>query len=192
MIEVVSIPETRPSTLIVMVGSASRGWGSWGWCGAGRRVRVRGEAGGLPPHPGGAELGAQLLRVDQRSSDRTPCEAWLACASIAVPACDRIWFRVYWTISCAMSASRMRLSDAVRFSTATLRLLMVWSNRFWMAPRSARVDDTVLMARSIASMPADAPEAAVALKVAVPVTPAPAMSRSAVTAPVGPLAVISP
>ena len=70
----------------------------------------------------------------------------MACASIAVPAWDRIWFRVNWTISCAMSASRMRLSEAVRFSTATLRLLMVCSNRFWIAPRLARVVETVPIA----------------------------------------------
>ena len=70
--------------------------------------------------------------MDQpRSSDRTPCGAWLACASIAVPACDRICERVKFIISLAMSVSRIRLSDADRFSTATLRLLMVCSNRFW-------------------------------------------------------------
>jgi hypothetical protein len=58
-----------------------------------------------------------------------------------------------------MSASRMRLSEAVRFSTATLRLLMVWSNRFWMAPRSARCVDTVLMAVSSRSIATEAPDA---------------------------------
>jgi hypothetical protein len=91
----------------------------------------------------------------------------LACASIAVPAWDRIWFRVNWTISLAMSASRMRLSDAVRFSTATLRLLMVWSNRFWMAPRSARVVDTDLMAVSSALIAVVAPLAAANVGVAL-------------------------
>src|SRR4051812_50095775 len=105
-------------------------------------------------------MGLADRATDHLSSCRTPCEAWLACASIAVPAWDRIWFRVNWTISCAMSASRMRLSEAVRFSTATLRLLMVWSNRFWIAPRSARWGETRLMAVSRALMAADAPVAA--------------------------------
>ena len=42
--------------------------------------------------------------------------------------------------------SRMRLSDAERFSTATLRLLMVCSNRFWTAPRSPRRVDVAVIA----------------------------------------------
>jgi hypothetical protein len=74
----------------------------------------------------------------------------LACASIAVPACDRIWFFVNSTISDAMSVSRIRLSDAVTFSTATLRLLIVCSNRFWYAPRLARAVETPLIAVSSA------------------------------------------
>ena len=41
-------------------------------------------------------------------------------------------------ISLAMSVSRIRLSDADRFSTATLTELMVCSKRFCSAPRSAR------------------------------------------------------
>ena len=68
-----------------------------------------------------------------------PCEAWLAWASMAVPAWVRIWVRVKLVISWAMSVSRIRVSDAVMFSMATFRLLMVCSNRFWMAPRSARM-----------------------------------------------------
>ena len=51
-----------------------------------------------------------------RRSCRTACGAWLAWASIAVPACCRIWFLVRETISSAMSTSRMRLSAEVRFS----------------------------------------------------------------------------
>jgi len=50
------------------------------------------------------------------SSERTFCGSWLACASIAVPACDRIWFLVISTVSDAMSTSRMRDSAATRFS----------------------------------------------------------------------------
>ena len=78
-------------------------------------------------------------------------------ASIAVPACWRIWFFVKLTISDAMSVSRIRLSDADRFSTATLRLLIVWSNRFCRAPRSARTVETVWIAVSISEIAADAP-----------------------------------
>src|SRR5919205_156508 len=75
---------------------------------------------------GGSAGGAAAL--DQlRSSDRTLDGAWLACASIAVPAWDRICERVKLIISCAMSVSRIRLSDADRFSTATLRLLILCS-----------------------------------------------------------------
>ncbi len=53
---------------------------------------------------------------DYRSSDRTDCGAWLACASMLVPACCRIWDFVNSTISLAMSTSRMRLSALIRFS----------------------------------------------------------------------------
>src|SRR4029453_1245414 len=100
----------------------------------------------------------RLLNGCQRSSESTFCEAWLACDSIDVPAWVRIWLRVKETISCAMSVSRMRDSDAERFSTATLRLLMVCSNRFWTAPSDARRSDTVWMAASMVSI---APEASV-------------------------------
>nr|WP_288020403.1 hypothetical protein [Tepidiforma sp.] len=48
--------------------------------------------------------------------------------------------------SSATSASRMRLSLAVRFSTATPRLLTVCSRRFWAAPRSERRVLRVVMA----------------------------------------------
>ena len=47
---------------------------------------------------------------------RTDCGAELACASIEVPACWRICSLVKFTISEAMSTSRIRLSDALRFS----------------------------------------------------------------------------
>src|SRR6188768_510975 len=63
------------------------------------------------------------IRSGHRRSERTPWGIWLACASIAVPACDRICERVKLTISDAMSVSRMRDSDADRFSTATLTFL---------------------------------------------------------------------
>src|SRR5690349_25176827 len=87
----------------------------------------------------------------------TDCGAWLACASIAVPAWDRICERVKDTISDAMSVSRIRDSDADRFSTATLRLLMVCSSRFWYAPSEARWFDTVLIALSIVAIALGSP-----------------------------------
>ena len=67
---------------------------------------------------------------------------WLAWASIEVPAWLRIWLRVKFAISRAMSVSRIRDSEAVRFSTATFRLLIVCSRRFWVAPNDDRTDDT--------------------------------------------------
>src|SRR3954453_18909230 len=86
---------------------------------------------------------------------------WLAWASIDVPAWVRTWLRVKLVISWAMSVSRIRDSDAVRFSAVVFRLLMVCSNRFWMAPRLARAVDTFLMAVSMRPMAVCAPEAEV-------------------------------
>src|SRR3954447_479651 len=85
------------------------------------------------------------------------CVDWLAWASIAVPAWVRTWVRVKFVISAAMSVSRMRDSDAVVFSIVVFRLLIVCSKRFCFAPRSARADDTRVIAESMAVMAADAP-----------------------------------
>src|SRR4051794_24643748 len=117
--------------------------------------RSEGGGRGLPPHRvvlGGATQG-------QPSSFRIDCVDWLAWASIEVPAWVRTWARVKLVISDAMSVSRIRDSEAVVFSMAVFRLLTVWSNRFWMAPRSARCDDTVLIAASMAVIAFDAPVA---------------------------------
>ena len=46
---------------------------------------------------------------------RIVCGAALACASMAVPACKRIWFFVKLTISSDMSVSAICDSEAVRF-----------------------------------------------------------------------------
>ena len=81
----------------------------------------------------------------QRSSCRTPWPDWLACASMAVPACCRMFDAVYLTISAAMSVSAMRLLAAARFSAETCSELIVDSKRFWIAPRSARADETLLI-----------------------------------------------
>src|SRR2546421_4044247 len=59
-----------------------------------------------------------------------------------------------------MSVSRMRDSDADRFSTATPRLLTVCSRRFCTAPNWLRCEETVEMAKSIDAN-ADAAAAAV-------------------------------
>jgi hypothetical protein len=45
---------------------------------------------------------------------------------------------VKFTISAAMSVSRIRDSEADRFSTATPRLATVCSRRFWTAPNWLR------------------------------------------------------
>src|SRR5205085_7923590 len=71
---------------------------------------------------------------------------------MAVPAWVRIWLRVKDTISWAMSVSRIRLSEAERFSVATDRLEIVCSRRFCTAPRLARLVETVWMAVSRAVM----------------------------------------
>ena len=62
-----------------------------------------------------------------------------------MPACDRICERVKFTISAAMSVSRIRLSDADRFSIATFTELIVCSNRFCTAPSSARCVEIVVI-----------------------------------------------
>ena len=54
-----------------------------------------------------------------------------------------------------MSVSRMRDSEAARFSVVTCRLLIIDSKRFWRAPSLPRVVDTPEMAVSRAVMAAD-------------------------------------
>src|SRR5699024_7650811 len=66
-----------------------------------------------------------LSASDQRRSERTPWGIWFAWASMEVPAWERICARVKLTISDAMSVSRIRLSEAERFSTDTLMFLTV-------------------------------------------------------------------
>ena len=106
-----------------------------------------------------------------------------------MPACERICERVKLIISEAMSVSRMRLSEAVRFSTATLRLLIVCSKRFCTAPRSDRVVDTLVIASSIALIALSAPEAFASLETMSPAVagvvepPAAVPAREEVTPP---------
>src|SRR4051794_36763186 len=82
-------------------------------------------------------------------SCRTVCGTAFAWASMAVPACWRICARVKLIISEAMSVSRMRDSEAERFSVVTERFEIVRSNRFWKAPRLPRRVETVVIALSI-------------------------------------------
>src|SRR5437762_12639722 len=86
---------------------------------------------------------------------------------MAVPAWLRIWALVKLTISDAMSVSRMRDSDADRFSTATPRLATVCSRRFWTAPNVLRCEETVEIAKSIE---ASALAAAVEVEIDRPLT----------------------
>src|SRR5262249_28113811 len=73
-----------------------------------------------------------------RSRLSTFCGAELACATIAVPACCRIWARVRLAVSAAKSVSRMRLREADRLAeTAGRRLMPDWK-RFWIAPSGRR------------------------------------------------------
>ena len=81
----------------------------------------------------------------------------MAWANIAVPAWTMIWWRVKDTISLAMSRSRMRDSDACRFSEVTFRLVIVCSRRFCDAPSDARRLLMMAMASRTSSMAAEAP-----------------------------------
>ena len=91
----------------------------------------------------------------------------MAWANMAVADWVRIWCLVKLVISEAISASRIRLSAALRFSMETPRLLMVCSIRFWKAPRSFRREVTSFVkssmycrtkARSVPPAPIDVPE----------------------------------
>src|SRR3954467_12074968 len=64
---------------------------------------------------------------------------------------------VKFVISDAMSTSRMRDSDAVRFSWYVARLVRRCSRRFWTAPKFARAVDTFLIASSIVATLESAP-----------------------------------
>src|SRR3954464_3875901 len=114
---VVSRPETMPSTLRLAIRCLR--WGS-GEC------SVRSEGGGqsLPPHR--VVRSCYLLRCSGPASAEELQDTLRALVGLSQhrgAACDRICDRVKLTISCAMSVSRMRLSDAERFSTATFTLL---------------------------------------------------------------------
>ena len=79
----------------------------------------------------------------------TACGAEFACARTETPACCMIWRDTICEETCAMSASRMRDSDALRFSTDTPTLLIAVSSWFWRAPSFARKVETCPIAASM-------------------------------------------
>ena len=102
------------------------------------------------PGPPDGEPGPGGLRPGPAAQEREDAlRSWLACASIEVPACCRICSLVKFTISEAMSTSRIRLSEAVRFSWNVARLDSVCSRRFWIEPNWPRASATFWMAWSI-------------------------------------------
>ena len=101
-----------------------------------------------------------------------------------MPACWRIWAFVKLTISLATSRSRMRDSDAARFSAATARLLTVCSRRFCAAPKVPRRVLISAMAVSTDAMSeTSAAEVSTSPKVTVRVWPWSAPTWKSVDAP---------
>ena len=76
---------------------------------------------------------------------------------MATPACCRIWVRVNSAVSAAKSASWIRERAALMFSEVVLRFEIVDWNRFWIAPRSARMLSTWARAPSTMLIAACAP-----------------------------------
>jgi len=80
----------------------------------------------VPPEPGfvvgpGCYCNASLSfgKLPYWRSLRIVCGTAFACASMAVPACKRIWFLVKFTISSDMSVSMICDSDADKFWLVT-------------------------------------------------------------------------
>ena len=91
-----------------------------------------------------------IVLVLSPSSDNTLCGVEFAVARTLVPACVRIWARVRFAVSAAKSASRMLLSLAVTFSSATCSEFTFVSSVFFSnAPSRPRRIATWLMARSM-------------------------------------------
>ena len=72
------------------------------------------------------------------SSASSPCGIWLACATIAVPACCRICVRDRLAVSAAKSASWMREREADMFSDVICSAAIAVSKRDCRAPSLAR------------------------------------------------------
>ena len=74
---------------------------------------------------------------------------WLACASIAVPACERTWFFVKVVISDAMSRSRIVDSAALKFCIVVFTFCVATSMRLWSEPMAPSATLTLPIATSI-------------------------------------------
>src|SRR5579885_1058379 len=132
-----------------------------------RQTRTSGLAPAPLPAPGAeAETGAsragplaaaryRLTRYRGRR-ERAPCGAWFAWESTDSPACTRICAETMFVVSCATSALAIWLCEAERLVSATARLLMLCSSRFWKAPRLARCVFTEFRALSTAVISAEA------------------------------------
>src|SRR6266571_1496056 len=116
-------------------------------CGAERNkaptANRRGLAKHRPPPEGGGRRGVYCRSLS------TDCGSWLACATIAVPACCRIWARDMFAVSDAKSASVIRLAAADWFSTELCRFDTTALKRFCEAPKVARWLLTSLIAASM-------------------------------------------
>src|SRR4051794_14690312 len=110
--------------------------------------REKGTAGAVPFTLTPARL-LEEFQADYCSSFKIVCGTAFAWASMAVPACKRIWFLVKLTISRDMSVSAICDSDAVRFWLLTCRFEIVDMKRFWTAPNAPRLLETSATAPSI-------------------------------------------
>ena len=102
---------------------------------------------------------SSLRRCPGRSYWRslsTSCGIWLACATIAVPACCSTWARDRFAVSAAKSASWIGCARPRR-SGRVLHVRTVEVKRFWTAPSEARVESIVASAASIDDSAAFAP-----------------------------------
>ena len=72
-------------------------------------------------------------------SCKSICGKAFACASMEVADWVSTWLRTNVVISVATSTSEIRDSAACRLSACTLRLVTVFSSRFYVAPKWARI-----------------------------------------------------
>ena len=76
----------------------------------------------------------------------------MAWANMAIPACCITWAFVSAAVSTAKSASMIRALAADMFSEVLIRLAMVDSKRFWIAPRPPRMVEISSKAASTLAM----------------------------------------
>ena len=82
----------------------------------------------------GVRAGARRAEAQPLSRASTVCGSWLACATIAVPACCRIWARDRFAVSAAKSASMIRPRAADWFSPVICRFEIAKPKRLIAAP----------------------------------------------------------